>query len=125
MNLIDEQLKILQEEFEGANLTLLPGGSQLVMVPHVKLPDGWSQKEITVKFVILANYPHSAPDCFWTDQNLKLKNGTLPKNTNPQVIPGTSYNELWFSWHAGRWSPNRDTLLTYMKVIEARLREAQ
>lgn len=125
MSLLDEQLKILQEEFPEATITRLQDGSHVVMVPGVKLQNGWSHPHTTVKFLVLANYPHSAPDCFWVEPHIRLANGSVPKNSNPQIIPGTAENWLWFSWHTSRWSPNRDTLSTYMKVIEARLRDGQ
>jgi hypothetical protein len=123
MSVIDDQLKELQKEFPLAGITPLPDGSHVVAVPGVKLPSGWSQPQTTVKFLTLANYPNSVPDCFWVEPHIKLANGAPPQNTNLQVIPGTGDNWLWFSWHANRWNPNRDTLSTYLNVIAARLRE--
>ncbi|MFA5833946.1 MAG: E2/UBC family protein [Bacteroidota bacterium] len=122
MSLIDEQLITLQAEFPGASITPSGGGSHVVTLPNVTLPEGWNLPKTIIKFVVLANYPHGAPDCFWVEPNLRLKNGSSPKNTNIQIIPGTSDNWLWFSWHTSRWSPNRDTLYTYAKVIETRLK---
>jgi len=125
MSLLDDQLKFFQEEFPTASLTPLQDGSHVVTVPGVKLPVGWSQPQTTVKFLLLANYPHSVPDCFWVEPHIRLANGALPQNSNTQAIPGTNETWLWFSWHASRWNPNRDTLSTYMNVIAVRLREAK
>ena len=125
MSLIEEQLLTLREEIPDATITPLGDGSYVVTLPNVKLSDGWNLSHTTIKFIVLANYPHGAPDCFWVEPNLRLKNGSSPKNTTIQIIPGTSDNWLWFSWHTSRWSPNRDTLYTYARVIEARLKVAE
>jgi hypothetical protein len=125
MSLVEEQLELLHGSFPDASATPLPEGGHIVTVPAVKLLEGWSERETTVRFILLANYPHSAPDCFWAEHKLRLANNSMPRNTNIQVMPGTNENWLWFSWHASRWSPNRDSLSTYVKVIESRFRDPQ
>jgi len=125
MSLLDDQLKQLSDEFKGATIEKLPSGSHVITIPNIQLPPGWSVQNTSVKFLVLANYPHSKPDCFWIDPMVRLSNGAVPKSTNFQIIPETGYNWLWFSWHANTWNPNRDSLLTYMRVIERRLRDAQ
>jgi hypothetical protein len=125
MSLLDDQLRVLQEEFADANIKQLPDGSHVVTVPGVDLPQGWLLSQTTVKFHLAPSYPHGRPDCFWAEPALRLKNGAQPQNTNIQAIPGTSEAWLWFSWHASHWNPNRDTLTTYMNIIRERLRRVQ
>ena len=47
----------------------------------------------------------------------------MPNASGMQAIPETAELLLWFSWHVGQWSPNRDSLLTYERVIRNRFRE--
>lgn len=125
MSILDDQLRVLQEEYADASFQPLQDGSYVLTIPGVKLPDGWSEPQTIVKFHIAPSYPHGRPDCFWVEPKLRLKNGAQPQNTNIQTIPGTSDAWLWFSWHPNQWNPNRDTLTTYMNVIRERLKRAQ
>jgi hypothetical protein len=124
MSIIANQLELLRAEFPGADIEHA-GGATVVSIPNVPLGPGWSANQTTVKFVVLPNYPHSAPDCFWIDPQIRLASGAMPQNTNIQQVPGTGLTWLWFSWHVGKWNPNRDSLYTYMKVIQDRLAKPQ
>lgn len=123
MTLVDQQFELLTERKPGAVLTELPDGAYLVTVPNIELPDGWSKKVVTVKFMAPVGYPQSKPDCFWTDHDLRLQNGGVPQNTGATPIPHVGGTNLWFSWHVAMWSPNTDNLLTYMNVIKRRLHD--
>lgn len=125
MPIIDQQLEILKEHFPGTTLSQLPNGAQLVTIPNVRLPQGWSQQTTTIYFIAPVGYPLAKPDCFWADPALRLSNGGMPQAANITPIPDTNQNQVWFSWHAEHWNPNRDSLLTYMRIIEARLKRAQ
>lgn len=114
------ELAALQERFghfitrEGA------GGVLVVTLPDFRLPAGWSKPTTQVHFVVPVGYPYAQPDCFHTDQDLRLAGGGMPQNAAFQdLMPmGTT---LWFSWHLGRpWKPGKDTLLTWTKVIDNR-----
>jgi len=124
MTPLQEQFKILQEQYPGAQLTSLPDGSHLIEVPDFKLPPGWSKPQVTVKFLAPVGYPFGRPDCFWADSDLKLANGNPPQRTGPNPIPNVGGAHLWFSWHVGAWNPNSDNLVTYLYVIKRRLNEA-
>lgn len=122
MTLTEEQFAELREQFPTARCDRIGDGSHIVTVPNVELPDGWNAKETTVRFVAPVGFPVSRPDCFWSDEKLKLAGGGNPQNTGVTQLPDGSGPHLWFSWHVDRWSPNSDTLLTYLRVIEARFR---
>lgn len=124
MTLFEQQFNVLQHDYEGATFRQLGSGAYLIIVPNITLPDHWTRPTTTVYFVAPAGYPFGKPDCFWTDPDLRLRNGAMPQGANLTNIP--EVNEpprLWFSWHANQWSPNRDSLVTYVHVIEARLRQ--
>jgi hypothetical protein len=124
MSVLEEQLKELQEKFPNATLQALPGNQFLVVVPDYKIPPGWSKPNITIKFIVPTGYPVARPDCFWTDPDLRLARGDLPRSTGANPLPHVSGAHLWFSWHLTAWNPNDDSLLTYVHVIGKRLAEA-
>jgi hypothetical protein len=125
MPIADQQFAILQQYYPQAVLHTLPSGAYLITVPGFRLPTGWSQPQTTVYFIAPVGYPMAKPDCFWADPNLRLSNGLMPQASNIGPIPDVGQNQLWFSWHTSHWNPNRDNLLTYLRVIEERLRRSQ
>lgn len=125
MTLVDEQFHELSKRFPAASCTNNPDGSFSVVVPDVPLPEGWTANTATVRFILPVGFPMARPDCFWADPELKLAGNRVPKNTGPNAMPHGPSPLLWFSWHVKHWSPNSDTLLTYMRVINDRFKELQ
>jgi len=123
MSPVEEQFTFLRSYYPEAQLQLLPGGTTLIIVPNFHLPPGWSHPQTTIKFLAPVGYPYAKPDCFWIELHIRLANGAMPQASNITPIPETNQNHLWFSWHANQWNPNRDNLLTYFRVIEARLKD--
>jgi len=120
MTLLEEQFEVLRRSETNASLQKLPDGTHLVVLPGMKLPDGWSKQFTDIKFLVPIGYPFAKLDCFWTDQDLRLVNGTPPMNTGTNPIPHLATPHLWFSWHVATWNPNVDSLLTYLHVIRRR-----
>ena len=116
----EEQIEELARHFPGASGVRAPDGSYLITVPGVELPEGWQPRTTTVRFIAPVGYPVGKPDCFWTDPNLRLNGGRNPQNTGPNPLPHGPNPQLWFSWHTQKWSPNFDSLLTYLRVIKNR-----
>ena len=107
----------------------LPDGGVLIQVSGVKV-EGWNRPTADFLFVVPPGYPAGQPDCFWVEPNeFRLADGGTPKNTNDgSTIPNdvnTERTTTWFSWHVQSWNPNRDTLITYFKVILDRLQPAR
>ncbi|MDI1344148.1 MAG: E2/UBC family protein [Pseudolabrys sp.] len=123
MTPFEEQFDALQKELSGASYLKIPDGSFVVTVPGLRLPDGWTAPVTTVYFIAPVGYPVSRPDCFWSDADLKLTGGRVPQNTGANPLPNGPAPLLWFSWHVSNWSPNADTLLTYVNVIKKRFQE--
>jgi hypothetical protein len=123
MNPLEFQFEILKGYEPNASLQKLPDGSHIISVLDVCLPTGWSKKSTEIKFLTPVGYPIARPDCFWTDNDLRLSNGNLPQNTAFNPIPNVLGNQLWFSWHLASWNPNNDNLLTYLNVIKRRLQD--
>src|SRR6202020_1911443 len=99
MSVAQQQFEKLRAIYPDATCTNLSDGSAWVVIPKLPLPAGWSQGETTVRFLLLPAYPSAKPDCFWTDENLRLATGSEPQAS--RVQPGHSYTGQlrWFSWH--------------------------
>jgi Prokaryotic E2 family E len=120
------QFEQFRQKYPAATLQERPDGSAVISVPEIPIDDQrWSKSWTTVHFVAPVGYPAAKPDCFWTDGDLRLKNGTMPQNAGNQPLPGITQPTLWFSWHAASWNVNIDNLRTYLRVIEDRLARAQ
>jgi hypothetical protein len=100
----------------------LADGSTIITVP-VALPAGWNQQIATVQFVLPVAFPSAQPDCFYANAGLRLADGSMPVNSGFQPLDGQQL--LWFSWHLATWSPATDTIETYLRFIERRLRDAR
>lgn len=98
-------------------------GTSSVLIPKVPLPDGWSQAESSVGFVVPNGYPAAQPDCFYADHALRLASGSMPMNSGFQSLRATEM--LWFSWHLASWAPHRDDALSYLRFVESRFRNAK
>lgn len=125
MTHLNQQFALVKEAYPDAAMQLVPAGTSIITIPEVILGDGWSLPRTFIKFVAPVGYPLANPDCFWAHPTLRLKNGVMPQNTNLSPIPGTGEPLLWFSWHTKQWNPNKDNLLTYIRVIKDRLKRAQ
>ena len=123
MTPVQEQFEELKndERYKDAVLQGLPDGSFVVTIPNVVTGPKWSVPTTTVRFHVPVQYPTARPDCFWTDAALLLEGGRVPQNTGENALPGGANVPLrWFSWHVTHWSPNDDTLTTYLNVIRNR-----
>lgn len=125
MSPVELQFQNLQQYEPGASLTPLVDGSYLVVIPGIQLPNGWSKGTTTLLFIAPVGYPFARPDCFWTDQDLRLANGGIPQNSQLNPVPNFAGQYWWFSWHLATWNPNSDTLFTYLNVIKRRLKEVR
>jgi hypothetical protein len=121
---METHLTALRGVYSGSELTSLPDGTSLMKVPSVVLPDGWNQKTTTIWFLVPVGFPLSRPDCFWADADLRLASGAMPMNANLTALPLRGENRTWFSWHLQQWNPVTDGLLSYVRVIQDRLRRA-
>ena len=99
-----------------------------VMMPDFSLPDGWDRKQTRLLFLIPATYSHTAPDNFYVDAGLRLKNGSMPQNYSEGAGVPVGGNWGCFSWHAQEWQPSDeinegDNLVSFVRSINIRLRE--
>jgi hypothetical protein len=125
--ILEQQLKLLREDYPEASARQLPSGAHLIAIPNVAMPAGWNQKVVTVLFVAPPGYPAAQPDCFWVEPTgIRLENGSTPQSSSDaNQIPEVGQRGTWFSWHLQHWNPNQSSLVTYFNVIMQRLRPAR
>lgn len=127
---VKEEIQLLQQKFPK-----LQHGDELnwVLIPEYPLPDLFNKSHTNLMWNIPAGYPQTAPDDFFVDGDLKLKNGSNPpafnigpnSSSGPAPIPG---NWGWYSWHPqAQWKPNAsiekgDNLLTFLRSVNICLR---
>lgn len=83
-------------------------------------------------FRIPVGYPNTAPDNFFVDGALQLRNGARPPSFNPGSNASNgpapvAGNWGWFSWHPVVWRPaatihGGDNLLTFLRGVNMCLR---
>ncbi len=127
MSILEGQLQQLRDRYGTVETKPLGSGNVLVTVPEVPLPEGWNKAETAIRFLVPPAYPYAPLDCFWADDDLRLRDGRVPQSAGAgNAIPEDGGRGLWFSWHLTQpWNPNRDTLSSWMNTINDRLRRLQ
>jgi hypothetical protein len=78
------------------------------LVPDFALPEGWSQRKITLVFQLPEAYPTSPPYGFYVPSGLRF-NGNLPGNfTDPAAAAPPIGTGPWafFSGNPDTWTPS-------------------
>jgi hypothetical protein len=119
---IDIHIERLLSRWPEAKVSSVDGAGTSISLPNYPLPAGWNKPSTSIHFLAPQGYPFAKPDCFWTDEDLRLASGELPKAANfSTAMPGLGRQALWFSWHTDHWNANRDDLLTWVATIQERL----
>ena len=99
------------------------------IIPHWKLPLGWSKSKTAVLVLIPPGYPVTPPDNFYADVDLRLAGEGMPGNAGPESQAGRQW--LRFSYHVegADWKSHAEpekghNLLTFLQGVATRLKEA-
>ncbi len=97
----------------------------LIEIKDIEI-EGWNRPKTDLLFVAPPAYPAASPDCFWVAPGqFRLANGSTPQgSSDSNPIPDDTdagRQTTWFSWHLANWDPNRDNLITFLKVALGRL----
>jgi hypothetical protein len=89
------------------------------------LAAGWN-RQTTRLLVLLAGYPLTAPDNFYTGPDLLLANGADPGSaTNIVDLAGQRWRQFSYHMEAGDWQPEKGhNVQTFLLGVARRLREA-
>lgn len=96
-------------------------GRLYVLLTGVALPQGTFLLDATdVLFITDHQYPLSALDMFWTDPEVVLADGEVPKGAEwTEDYLGREWRR--FSWHRrGAWRPTGNPLLDHFALMEER-----
>lgn len=129
---VKEEIELLRQKFPD-----LKHGESLdwVLLPeYLLLPSFFNKDQTKLMWIIPQGYPQTAPDDFFVDADLRLKNGSNPPSFNlgPKSSSGLAPvpgEWAWFSWHPqqGKWKPaadinKGDNLLTFLRSVNICLR---
>src|SRR6185436_15376036 len=121
--MIPEQLarEVEALRHEGLNIELREAeGWANILIHQHPVPKGYSKNVIELLVKAPLSYPNGKPDMFWTDKDLVLKNGQVPKSAE-SIERALEKEWRRFSWHPQNWNPAYDNLKTYIEFVNTRL----
>lgn len=99
-------------------------GLGVLVIGDYPLGPGWNKSSTRVLLKLPTSFPAGKPDMFWTDQDLLLANGTVPKQAGHiETILGEPWRR--FSWHPASWTPGVDDIRTFFEFVARRLADPQ
>ncbi len=145
MTTIEDQFAQLKSHPRYRRATMTPtiefrseGPGNLVTLPSVPLPSGWTHDEVDVHFWVPQGFPCARPRGFWTTEDLRItyeeeqtlfssmrwvNGGRWPQWTRigkDYQPPGHEHLMKWLC-EPRMWSACSDTLLTYAHFVRQRL----
>jgi hypothetical protein len=109
----------------GLSVTVVEADNRFYIEVHdVPLPSGIYQPETTdVLMIADRQYPFSAMDMFWTNVDVLLTSGQIPRSAGcVQQHIGRSWRR--FSWHRNSiWNSNGNPLLDHFAFVEQRFQQ--
>jgi hypothetical protein len=114
-------------QLDGEDVQSIDGhapGRLYVLLNQVGLPAGVFKVASTpILFIGDYQYPESALDMFWTEENVVRADGGVPQNaTEIEQYLGRRWRR--YSWHRnGIWDPSRNGLLDHYEFMQQRIAE--
>lgn len=117
------EVKSLQDE--GFSVEIIETEEWFFVIFHSYPVNGNLSKSATELLIKLPrSYPNGKPDMFWTDVDLTLKDGRVPRSADQiETLLGMQWRR--FSWHPQNWNPGSDNLRTFLEFVNARLAKAE
>lgn len=99
---IQDEVNLIKSRYPASEFK----GNGWVLIPRYPLPEGWSQKEISLCFQIPVAYPGTAPYGIYVPSDLKFNN-QAPDNFQAQVQNVPPFDGTWgmLSWSPETWFP--------------------
>lgn len=120
-DLLAEHIDTLRSQ--GFDIDVIDGPEICIIFNNYTAPKIWSRNMVDLLVVAHPSYPNAKMDMFWVDPPLTLKDGREPKSVS--TVNKCSRNWQQFSWHVNTWNPAKDNLITYLDVVNDRLRRAE
>lgn len=100
-------------------------GGGMVTIPDFPLPHLWNKQSTTVKFKLADGYPFSPPlNGFVTDHDLRRSNNGMTAmvlHVKDSSVYGDDNAYLRFYWRPQHWRAQKDTIMTFVRLIKIRL----
>lgn len=91
-----------------------------VLFHRYPLPPGFNKKTTELLLKMPMSYPNGRPDMFWTDEDLMLQGGGVPKSAE-SIEEHLGRRRRRFSWHPQNWVPGVDNLRSFLEFVNNRL----
>jgi Prokaryotic E2 family E len=117
------EVEVLKQD--GIDVDLVECEGMINLVLHGwPIPPTMNKAKSDILLRIPLGYPGAKPDMFWTDEDLKLRDGNVPRSAEAiETIAGRHWRR--FSWHTQNWNPGVDNLQVYMEFVSVRLGKAE
>lgn len=121
---LQRDLDVLSEN--GFKFEAIPDNPKIYIIfSDFPLPEGlYNADKTTLLIFTTPHYPIAGFDMFWTDPELKLKDGNTPKQAEAiEQHRGQSWRR--FSYHPynnAPWNPSEDTVARFIEYVQQRLR---
>ena len=119
-DLLNDHIQQLREQ--GHTVEVIETSEEIgIVFRHYSIPDSiWNRETVNLLVITHPSYPSVKMDMFWVDPVITRKDGgTINGGTNISKL-GKAWQQ--FSWHVGSWNPAHDNLITYLDVVNERLR---
>lgn len=92
-----------------------------VVIKDYPIPGNvWDRSSSDLLIMAFDTYPNAPLDMFWLDPPVSRRSGEAAGGTGTETRNGREWQS--FSWHIGGWDPAHDNLVTYLDVVNDRLR---
>ena len=118
--LLQEHIKILERE--GHKIEVSINSEIHIVFKDYKIPvQIWDSDKTDLLVIAHPTYPNAKMDMFWVNPSISLKSGKAVQAADTTESK-LGINWLRFSWHVQTWNPGKDNLMTYLDVVNDRLR---
>jgi len=119
---LEEELAVLREEY---NVEVHEDPNSVYLIVHgFPTSQLYNRPTVTLLLQVPRPYPDAGLDMFWTDEDLRLANGSIPQAGD---VIENHLGRRWrrFSWHpqfggSGKWDPNIHNVRSYLTFIGRR-----
>lgn len=117
--LLQEHIDQLRND--GHDIQVIDGSEICMVFKNYPIPANiWDRDKVDLLVITHPTYPNAKMDMFWVDPAISLKSGAQAKAVSPENKCGKTWQR--FSWHVNTWNPAHDNVITYLNVVNDRLR---
>lgn len=106
---------------QGYDIETKEGSEICIIIKDYPVPTKiWDHDKVDLLIVTHPTYPNAKLDMFWVDPPLALKSGGKIKAISLETRCGRHWQR--FSWHVKNWNLAHDSIITYLNVVDDRLK---